>query len=779
MKTKLNLLFILVLLSFMVVAKAQTAEPLDRFDWTVTTQTTGDYGYVEDGSTGMPEDMFDEDHATFLSLTKPGKSFGNGTQEEGVYPSFTVDLQYEQEFNYLLWGHRSTHMYNYLRVFGVDLEGSNDGENFTKINTEGIVWIPNGGGYSGTKTNTESEIYEIQIPQSSYRYLRVTLVKYSDNYVGGEYPEYDDKYLTDGAQLGSTMQIAEFGLMQYDGANFKALEASLKIANSLSPVNYPIGTIAGTYPQDKWDALQNAIYAAEQLIENASEDTEQFEVDAVRKALLDAIDELNGSLILPFKISDENEEHWYQIRDMRNPKNYWTIGGLYLVQGDDIIEYPLGLSITSESDKDDEAQLFKIVKAPEPSKGYYIYSQLVDGLALSVANGTIVEINAEDETVEPVAWQFGKTTVSGIHYTIFIEGNVNAQLNSFVSENIQRVGFYFPGVGVNDPGNNWEFVRYVEEGATDFNELISVLANAMRIIESNYPLGDLENQYSEEKWNAFVQAREMAVEMLAKEGTDEEPSQEEVDTMAALLQIAMDELNASKNPPIILSTEEREVWYTVRDNRNPNSYWFIGESDEEFGDVVYRQLMMRNATALDGVIYTEMLFKFVAPEDENEEGLYIYSKVDPTLAISGVNEIKGFIGLDEFAEGNTWLIETSTSFENSYIIYHLDSDGARGHQINSYAGYTPQHISYYDNTADVGNNWRFESAVETSNKTVKSNDEIKVYVVNRMIVTTHPFEKLNVYSINGQKIDARKQLHPGVYIVNVEGINGAKKIVVK
>ena len=46
---------------------------INRAIWGVTTQTATDYGFVPDGSTGAPKDMFDGNGRTFLSLIKPGK----------------------------------------------------------------------------------------------------------------------------------------------------------------------------------------------------------------------------------------------------------------------------------------------------------------------------------------------------------------------------------------------------------------------------------------------------------------------------------------------------------------------------------------------------------------------------------------------------------------------------------------------------------------------------------------------------------------------------------
>lgn len=205
MKKRLTLL-----IALLVVTTAVTrAQVIDRTSWTVTTETDTGYGHVPDKETGLPKDMFDGELATFLSLVKPGKSYSPvPTQSSLFLPSFTVDMKSPQTFDYMRWNHRTGNSYNYIRVYGVDIFGSNDGAEFTQINTDGIVWIPNIGGYSGTVTGVDSTTYAIEIPESTYRYFKVQYVKWSDNYVGGEHPDY----ATDGAKSGSTMQIGEFGL---------------------------------------------------------------------------------------------------------------------------------------------------------------------------------------------------------------------------------------------------------------------------------------------------------------------------------------------------------------------------------------------------------------------------------------------------------------------------------------------------------------------------------------------------------------------------------------
>jgi len=207
----------------------QQWDEIDRANWTVTTQTGTGYDYVRDGwsatlgafTTGQPEHLFDNNAGTYLSLCKPGKSFspGNGAdpvpaQPSDFLPSFTIDMKSQQTFNYIKWIHRNgnnpaggSNNYNYLRVYGVNIYGSNDGSAFTPINTEGIVWIPNLGGYAGQMGIADPTVYTIEIPASAYRYVKVELAMWSDIY-NSQNPDFPGA----GATAGSSMQIGEFGL---------------------------------------------------------------------------------------------------------------------------------------------------------------------------------------------------------------------------------------------------------------------------------------------------------------------------------------------------------------------------------------------------------------------------------------------------------------------------------------------------------------------------------------------------------------------------------------
>uniref|UniRef100_UPI003216D425 Ig-like domain-containing protein n=1 Tax=uncultured Draconibacterium sp. TaxID=1573823 RepID=UPI003216D425 len=175
---------------------------IERTGWIVTTSVSYSDGnnYVTDGSTGNPEHLFDLDQATYLALVKPGKTFGSydGSTYSECY--FVVDLQTAKNFDYVIWQHRSTLKYSFLRPYSFTISGSNDGSSWTVIKEN--VQIPNTG--DNAPHTTDENVYRIPlvdvpdpITQATagfeYRYVKVELTSWN-------------------TKSGSTMQIAEFGL---------------------------------------------------------------------------------------------------------------------------------------------------------------------------------------------------------------------------------------------------------------------------------------------------------------------------------------------------------------------------------------------------------------------------------------------------------------------------------------------------------------------------------------------------------------------------------------
>lgn len=183
---------------------------IDRAPWTVTTSVLYSDGknYVTDGSTGKPEDMFDGAGNTFLSMVKPGKTYGNYSgKTEGYELYFIVDMQQQHEFNYLMWQHRAGNNYAYLRAWGVTVHGSNDGLTWETIKADELQ-IPIKGIDRTDPTKlqvneADTNLYRIDLGLGEgvyvkYRYVKIQITNWSDN--------------SGGATGGSSVQIGEFGL---------------------------------------------------------------------------------------------------------------------------------------------------------------------------------------------------------------------------------------------------------------------------------------------------------------------------------------------------------------------------------------------------------------------------------------------------------------------------------------------------------------------------------------------------------------------------------------
>ncbi|MBB4034253.1 hypothetical protein GGR21_000138 [Dysgonomonas hofstadii] len=168
-----------------------------RLFWGVTTniEYSSGLGYVVDGTTGKPEDMFDGKTNTFLSLMKPGKPAMNGNSAPSDHiNAFIVDMLLPAKFKSFYWSHRSANLYTYLRVWAVTVEGSNDGENWTTIQSG--IQLPDTYGAANVAVDKR---YDIALnSEYEYRYVKVKLTNWADN--------------SGGTASGSTMQMSEFGL---------------------------------------------------------------------------------------------------------------------------------------------------------------------------------------------------------------------------------------------------------------------------------------------------------------------------------------------------------------------------------------------------------------------------------------------------------------------------------------------------------------------------------------------------------------------------------------
>lgn len=567
---------------------------------------------------------------------------------------------------------------------------------------------------------------------------------------------------TEGSQEEVDAQVTAINTAVHNLDSVAELPILVYQAKKYDATQYPIGVVMGTYPQATWDAFKAALQVAETFIAKTTVTAEEIETNTA--ALQSAISALNGSMILPFKFSNDTDTYWYQIHDMRDPQSWWQIGPFSNEDGTKT--YPFALIMTQMGDNTLDDQLFKFVKAPAPLQGFYIYSKLIEESPL---NGSLVDnvVTIDPDSV-PSTWQLGKT-VDPAHFTLFLEGKKTSQLNSYAyGYTFPYIAFYYPGDGVNDLGNNWGFIEVLTAGQTDFTELKTLVAKAIAMTEALYPVGGDENQYPADKWAAFVAARNVAVELVTKENNKPQPTQTEVDAMIVTLQTAIDDLKASQNPPIKVSTATENFWYWIHDKRATPSWWKIGIHNEIPGSLI----MIKGVTLTEEQKSDSLLFKFVkAPEPLT--GYYIFNKLD---------EVNGLVA----DEGSNFLAVMPDVTPTSFVYtptgagYYLMLVEETQSQLNSYAGHTPPYIAFWDGGAsDPGNNWTFIPAPGATGVKNVSSIDYGVYAVGRRIIASNPDTRFEVYSISGHKMDALNEVNRGIYIVKVNGKPGALKLMVR
>lgn len=157
----------------------------DRTNWTVATSALYEDGldYLPDGTTGKPEDILDGDSKTFLSIRKPEYFTSSDNPNKEIY--FIVNTQEETTFNMIKYVHRQHN--HYLAAIEIEVSGSDDGTTFTLIkNKIDTKW-----------TDKDHTLYEIIIPYSTYKFIKVKVTDWTKYVPGG---------------LGSAIQIAEFNV---------------------------------------------------------------------------------------------------------------------------------------------------------------------------------------------------------------------------------------------------------------------------------------------------------------------------------------------------------------------------------------------------------------------------------------------------------------------------------------------------------------------------------------------------------------------------------------
>lgn len=161
-----------------VTVKTPVNTLLDRTGWVIT--ASQDPLHTE-ALTNTPENLIDGLATTFLSLVKPGKSYGGVTNPAGGVMYFIVDLKVKKSFDYFEFTHRTSPTLEYLRPYKLTISGSNDNDTFTPI----LIDAP------GQPAQAN---FTLTLPvQASYRYVKV------------EYTQW-------GTSGGSSCQMAELNI---------------------------------------------------------------------------------------------------------------------------------------------------------------------------------------------------------------------------------------------------------------------------------------------------------------------------------------------------------------------------------------------------------------------------------------------------------------------------------------------------------------------------------------------------------------------------------------
>lgn len=195
------------------------AQDLDRSAWTITTSipgaTDGNNQVGDENGDTYPEYIIDGDTQKCFLFVKPGKSYGGidntatGTYG-GTLPSFEIDMQTAQEFNYFRYRHRN---YNGvtssgLRAYAVSLYARNsEVEEFTLIKESSPVALD------------QAETTFTLADAVSYRYIKLTI----------------DEWNT---ASSSTIQTSEFNVGYDDSLGINDLSPeSISLSVYPNPVN--------------------------------------------------------------------------------------------------------------------------------------------------------------------------------------------------------------------------------------------------------------------------------------------------------------------------------------------------------------------------------------------------------------------------------------------------------------------------------------------------------------------------------------------------------------
>ncbi|MCC8145478.1 MAG: polysaccharide lyase beta-sandwich domain-containing protein, partial [Bacteroidales bacterium] len=168
---------------------------IERAGWIITTSIQG----VEDETVGgsLPEYIIDNDTGTSFLFVKPGKTFQEITAPADYKPSFTIDMQKQEDLSYFIYRHRTlSNTTAFLRASKVSFFGKNtEEEDFTAIieNTS----IPTGANIADVKVLLPEKV--------SYRYIRLEMTEWDDD-------------------NGNTIQVSDFNAGSTQLSDIKEIE---------------------------------------------------------------------------------------------------------------------------------------------------------------------------------------------------------------------------------------------------------------------------------------------------------------------------------------------------------------------------------------------------------------------------------------------------------------------------------------------------------------------------------------------------------------------------
>ncbi len=560
-----------------------------------------------------------------------------------------------------------------------------------------------------------------------------------------------------------------------DGTNYTELKKLVAAANRMQAASYPLGVTGGKYSPEKWEAFVIARAEADTIVrhENTADPLEegfvdnhtQAEVDAALAALQTAIDELNASFIIPFKVSTEGDERYYLIHDRHNTRHYMMVA-----EAEYAGEYKWRLEYTSgEVDKEDPKNQFKFVKNPD-GEGYFIVSRDLNvpmSVGTEVANFLMFDTDTPGEPFNI------KAAVGGYqdYYRLYRVSN-KTELNSFGDFANGYIGFWT--TTGEDPGSDFCFERVYKEGEINMSALLNEYNKVFSVTSEQFPIGTGAGEFPQDKWDAFVAERAAAKAILDTEDTPEAPKEQAiVDAQVEALQIAFANLVASMNPPMVFSTDAEEVWYFLHDKRADKYFWRY----DIFEGAV--KIVKEAEAVLTGEEGEDYQFKFVKPADAVGNEFFIYAKAAPEFPLTYIVETDKtiiFAGFDEDADTVRFVAGKTPAFDAEY--FTLAISGQPRMQMNSHRGFQIVSTYYPGNADDAGNDWRFIRADGSSVKNATVED-LGIIVRNRKVLSTDANAVISVFNLSGQKLNAALELVPGVYIVTVKGKAGAAKVIVR